>query len=175
MYSCATFKNTTTPVPLFPKTRKYTSYIRYTSKESFFFFPFLYFISELTHYENQRVLLSRLPKNTDPRFYLFTVSGIECPVCTNVPGLGAGNCDSSKVANVTCPDGLNQCMSLKGKMMVLGFTQDIKLKNCSTNVLCDSASDFNGKNITARETPMLIYTSGMRGVYGVNRSDFGLG
>ena len=95
-------------------------------------------------------------------------------MCTNVLGLGAGNCDSGKVANVTCPDGLNQCMSLKGKMMVPGFTQDIKLKNCSNNVLCDSASDFNGKNITARETPMLIYTSGMRGVYGVNRSDFGL-
>ena len=124
-----------------------------TSNESFFFFLFLYFISELTHYENQRVLLSRLPKNTDPRFYLFTVSGIECPVCTNVPGLGAGNCDSGKVANVTCPDGLNQCMSLKGKMMLPGFTKDIKLKNCSNNVLCDSASDYNGKNITATNLP----------------------
>ena len=153
LYSCATFKNTTTAVPLFPKTRKYTSYIRYTSNESFFFFPFLYFISELTHYENQRILLSRLPKNNDPRFYLFPVSGIECPVCTNVPGLGAGSCDSGKVANVTCPDGLNQCMTLKGKMMGPVYTQDIKLKNCSSKVLCDSASDYNGKNITATNLP----------------------
>ena len=92
-------------------------------------------------------------KNTDPRFYLFPVSVIECPVCTNVPGLGAGKCDSGKVANVTCPDGLNQCMSLKGKMTVLGITQSIELKNCSNNVLCDSASDFNGKNITATNLP----------------------
>ena len=67
-------------------------------------------------------------------------------MCTNIPGLGAGNCDSGKVANVTCPDGLNQCMSLKGKMTVLSFTKSIDLKNCSNNVLCDSASDFNGKN-----------------------------
>ena len=107
-------------------------------------------------------------------------------MCTNVPGLGAGKCDSGKVPTVNCSDGLDQCMSLKGKMMFPGFTQRIELKNCSNNVLCDSASDFNGKNITAtnlppalpsphpREIPMLIYTSGMRGVYGVNRSDFGL-
>ncbi|XP_073229464.1 uncharacterized protein [Porites lutea] len=71
------------------------------------------------------------------------VSGIECPVCTNVPGLGAGSCDSGKVANVTCPDGLNQCMSLKGKLMSPDSTRDIKLKNCSNKVLCDSASDYN--------------------------------
>ena len=107
-------------------------------------------------------------------------------MCTNVPGLGAGKCDSGKVPKVNCSDGLDQCMSLKGKMMFPGFTQSIELKNCSNNVLCDSASNFNGKNITAtnlppalpsphpREIPMLIYTSGMRGVYGVNRSDFGL-
>ena len=119
-------------------------------------------------------------------FFLFPVSGIECPMCTNVPGLGAGKCNGGKVPKVTCTDGLNRCMSLKGKMTVLGITQSIELKNCSNNVLCDSASDFNGKNITAtnlppalpsphpREIPMLIYTSGMRGVYGVNRSDFGL-
>ena len=122
---------------LFPKTRKYTSYIRYISNESFSFFLFLNFIS---------VLLSQLPENNDPRFYLFPVSGIECPMCTNVPGLGAGKCDSGKVPKVTCPDGLNQCMSLKGKMTVLGFTQSIELKNCSNNVLCHPASDFNGKN-----------------------------
>ena len=78
--------------------------------------------------------------------FLILVSGIECPVCTNVPGLGAGKCDSGKVPKITCPDGLNQCMSLKGKLTVLGFTQSIDLKNCSNNVLCDSASDFNGKN-----------------------------
>ena len=37
-------------------------------------------------------------------------------------------------------------MSLKGKMTVLGFTQGIELKNCSNNIWCDSASDYNGKN-----------------------------
>ena len=79
-------------------------------------------------------------------FFLFPVSGIECPMCTNVPGLGAGKCDSGKVPTVNCSDGLDQCMSLKGKMMFPGFTQSIELKNCSNNVLCDSASDFNGKN-----------------------------
>ena len=67
-------------------------------------------------------------------------------MCTNVPGLGVGKCDSGKVPKVTCPDGLNQCMSLKGKMAVLGFTKNIELKNCSNNVLCDLASDYNGKN-----------------------------
>ena len=72
-------------------------------------------------------------------------------MCTNVPGLGAGKCDSGKVPKVTCPDGWNQCMSLKGKMTVLGITQSIELKNCSNNVLCDSASDFNGKN--SKEIP----------------------
>ena len=79
------------------------------------------------------------------------MSGIECPVCTNVPGLGAGNCDSGKVPKVTCADGLNQCMSLKGKMTVLSFTQSIELKNCSNNVLCGTASDYNGKN--SKESP----------------------
>ncbi|KAM7430821.1 hypothetical protein ABFA07_018513 [Porites harrisoni] len=71
------------------------------------------------------------------------VSGIECPVCTNVPGLRAGKCDSGKVPSVTCPDGLDQCMSLKGKMTLLTLTLDIELKNCSNNLLCDSASDYN--------------------------------
>ena len=78
--------------------------------------------------------------------FSFPVSGIECPVCTNVPGIGAGKCDSGKVPKVTCPDGWNQCMSLKGKMTVLGITQSIELKNCSNNIWCDSASDYNGKN-----------------------------
>ncbi|CAH3156259.1 unnamed protein product [Porites lobata] len=64
-------------------------------------------------------------------------------MCTNVPGLGAGKCDSGKVPRVNCSDGLDLCMSLKGKMTVLGFTQSIELKNCSNNVLCDSASDYN--------------------------------
>ncbi|KAM7430822.1 hypothetical protein ABFA07_018514 [Porites harrisoni] len=76
--------------------------------------------------------------------FSFPVSGIECPVCTNVPGIGAGKCDSGKVPKVTCPDGWNQCMSLKGKMTVLGITQSIELKNCSNNIWCDSASDYNG-------------------------------
>ena len=67
-------------------------------------------------------------------------------MCTNVPGLGAGKCDSGKVPKVSCSDGLDQCMSLKGVMTVLGFTQSIELKNCSNNVLCDSASDYNGTN-----------------------------
>ncbi|CAH3117525.1 unnamed protein product, partial [Porites lobata] len=71
------------------------------------------------------------------------VSGIECPMCTNVPGLGAGKCDSGKVPTVNCSDELDQCMSLKGKMGFPGFTQSIELKNCSNNVLCDSASDHN--------------------------------
>ena len=62
--------------PPFPKTRKYTSYIRYISNESFSFFLFLYFISELTHYKNQRVLLSRLPKNNDPRFLILLISRV---------------------------------------------------------------------------------------------------
>ena len=72
-------------------------------------------------------------------------------MCTNVPGLGAGKCDSGKFPTVNCSDGLDQCMSLKGKMMFPGFTQSIELKNCSNNVLCDSASDFNGKN--SKEIP----------------------
>ena len=67
-------------------------------------------------------------------------------MCTNIPGLGAGNCDSGKVPTINCSDGLDQCMSLKGKMAVLGFTQNIELKNCSNNVLCDSSSEYNGKN-----------------------------
>ena len=67
-------------------------------------------------------------------------------MCTNVPGLGAGKCDSGKVPKVICSDGLDQCMSLKGKVTVPGFTQSIELKNCSNNVLCDSASDYNGTN-----------------------------
>ena len=67
-------------------------------------------------------------------------------MCTNIPGLGAGKCDSGKVPTVNCSDGLDQCMSLKGKMAVLGFTQNIELKNCSNNVLCDSSSEYNGKN-----------------------------
>ena len=78
--------------------------------------------------------------------FLFPVSGIECPVCTSVPGLGAGKCNGGKVPKVTCPNGLDRCMSLKGKMTVLGFTQNIELKNCSNNLLCDSASDYNGTN-----------------------------
>ena len=85
-------------------------------------------------------------------FFLFPVSGIECPMCTNVPGLGAGKCNGGKVPKVTCTDGLNRCMSLKGKMTFPDFTQ-IELKNCSNNVLCDSASDFNGKN--SKEFPLL--------------------
>ena len=67
-------------------------------------------------------------------------------MCTNIPGLGAGKCNGGKVPKVTCTDGLNRCMSLKGKMTFRDFTQKIELKNCSNNVLCDSASDFNGKN-----------------------------
>ncbi|CAH3117515.1 unnamed protein product [Porites lobata] len=64
-------------------------------------------------------------------------------MCTNVPGLGAGKCDSGKVPKVNCSDGLDLCMSLKGKMTFPNFTQSIELKNCSNDVLCDSASDFN--------------------------------
>ncbi|CAH3156261.1 unnamed protein product, partial [Porites lobata] len=77
---------------------------------------------------------------------LFTpnVSGIECPVCTNVNGSGASKCDSGKVPKVTCPDGLDQCITLKGKMTVLESTQDFEQKNCSDNASCDSASDYNG-------------------------------
>ena len=45
-------------------------------------------------------------------------------------------------------------MSLKGKIKVPGFTQNIELKNCSNNVLCDSASDRQGKN-----TKRLAYES----------------
>ena len=67
-------------------------------------------------------------------------------MCTSVPGLGAGKCNGGKVPKVTCPNGLDRCMSLKGKMTILGFTQNIELKNCSNNVLCDSASDYNGRN-----------------------------
>ena len=67
-------------------------------------------------------------------------------MCTNVPGLGAGKCNGGKVPKVNCSDGLDQCMSLKAKMTVPGFTQNIELRNCSNNVLCDSASDYNGKN-----------------------------
>ena len=96
--------------------------------------------------------------------FLFPVSSIECPVCTNVPGLGAGKCDTGKVPKVTCPDGWNQCMSLKGKMTVLGFTQGIELKNCSNNIWCDSASDYNGKN--SKEIPPLPFPfCSSQGVY----------
>ena len=54
-------------------------------------------------------------------------------MCTNVPGSGAGKCDSGKVPKVTCPDGLDQCITLKGKMTVLESTQDFEQKNCSDN------------------------------------------
>ena len=40
-------------------------------------------------------------------------------------------------------------------MTVPGFTQNIELKNCSNNVLCDSASDYNGKN--SKEIPPLPF------------------
>ena len=96
-------------------------------------------------------------------------------MCTNVPGLGAGKCDSGKVPTVNCSDGLDLCMSLKGKMTVLGFTQSIELRNCSINVLCDSASDYNGTNSnefsrnpnsppSPRPSLHANYTSGMLGV-----------
>ena len=99
-------------------------------------------------------------------------------MCTNLPGFGAGKCDSGKVPEVTCPEIMNQCMSVKGKMTVLGFTQSIELKNCSNNVLCDSASDYNGKNSNEFARPPsppppphpfegdshVNYTSGMLGV-----------
>ena len=134
-HCCATFKNTTTPVPTFPKDQEVHVLHQIHKQRIFFLFPF--FIS---------VLLSQPPKNNDPWFYLFPVSGIECPMCTNVPGLGAGKCDSGKVPTVNCSDELDQCMSLKGKMGFPGFTQSIELKNCSNNVLCDSASDHNGTN-----------------------------
>ena len=77
-------------------------------------------------------------------------------MCNNVPGLGAGKCDSGKVPTVNCSDGLDQCMSLKGKMMFPGFTQSIELKNCSNNVLCDSASDYNGTNRNEFSRPLLL-------------------
>ena len=186
---CATFENTTTPVPPFPKDQEV--HILHQIHKQRDFSLFWHFISELTHYENQRVPLSRLPKNNDPRFYLFPVSGIECPVCTNVPGLRAGKCDSGKVPNVTCPDGLDQCISLKGKMTLFTLTLDIELKNCSNNLLCDSASDYNGKNVTAKNLPPpppppspppplsegdshINYTLGMLGVW-CKCSEFGLG
>ena len=35
-------------------------------------------------------------------------------------------------------------------MMVLESTQDFEQKNCSDNASCDSASDYNGKNVTAK-------------------------
>ena len=71
-------------------------------------------------------------------------------MCTNVPGSGASKCDSGKVPKVTCPNGLDQCITLKGKMTVLESTQDFEQKNCSDNASCDSASDYNGKNVTAK-------------------------
>ena len=147
-HCCATFKNTTTPVHPFPKDQEVHILHQICMQRVFFLFQ--NFISELTRYENQRVLLSRLPKNNDLWFYLFPVSGIECPVCTNVPGSGASKCDSGKVPKVTCPDGLDQCITLKGKMTVLTSTQDFEQKNCSNNASCDSASDYNGKNVTAK-------------------------
>ena len=35
-------------------------------------------------------------------------------------------------------------------MTVLESTQDFEQKNCSDNASCDSASDYNGKNVTAK-------------------------
>ena len=87
------------------------------------------------------------------------MSGIECPMCTNVPGLGGGKCDSGKVPKVNCSDGLDLCMSLKGKMTFPNFTQSIELKNCSNDVLCDSASDFNGTNSSVRTMRILKFKS----------------
>ena len=78
-------------------------------------------------------------------------------MCTNVPGLGAGKCDSGKVPRVNCSDGLDLCMSLKGKMTFPNFTQSIELKNCSNDVLCDSASDFNGTNNADSEVQKPIH------------------
>ena len=77
-------------------------------------------------------------------------------MCNNVPGVGAGKCDSGKVPTVNCSDGLDQCMSLKGKMTVLTLTLDIELKNCSNNVVCDSASDYNGTNRNEFSRPLLL-------------------
>ena len=57
---------------------------------------------------------------------------------------------ANKVPKVTCPDGLDHCITLKGKMTVLESTQDFEQKNCSDNASCDSASDYNGKNVTAK-------------------------
>ena len=60
--------------PLSPaKTRKYTLYIRYISNESFsfFLFPFVVF-----YLRAKIVLLSRLPKNNDPRFLIIFISSV---------------------------------------------------------------------------------------------------
>ena len=39
------------------------------------------------------------------------------------------------------PRWIESVYELERKMTVLGFTQNIELKNCSNNVLCDTASD----------------------------------
>ena len=81
-------------------------------------------------------------------------------MCINVPGLGASKCNSDELLRVTCSVGLDYCMSLIGEMAFRGYTQYIELKNCSNSVLCDPASDYNGKN--GKELAPLPFPMGIR-------------
>ena len=81
-------------------------------------------------------------------------------MCANVPGLGASKCDSDEVLRVTCPVGLNQCMSMIGELTVFTLTLDVELKNCSNSDLCDPASDYYGKN--GKELAPLPFPMGIR-------------
>ena len=56
-------------------------------------------------------------------------------------------------------------------MTILGITQNIELKNCSNNIWCDSASDYNGKNSKEfAPTPLLGGDSYMN--ESINQSNF---
>ena len=82
---------------------------------------------------------------------LFSASNIKCPVCTNIPHMGARKCDSLYVESKTCPIGLDRCMTVAGKakdMVGAGanFPTKFELTNCSNSFLCEPGSDYNSKN-----------------------------
>ena len=83
----------------------------------------------------------------------FSAFNIKCPVCTNIPHMGARKCDSYYVESKTCPMGLDKCMTVTGQMKdVVGagvnFPTKFEVKNCSNSLLCEGGSDLNSKKRT---------------------------
>ena len=85
--------------------------------------------------------------------FFFSAFNIKCPVCTNIPHMGARKCDSYYVESKTCPMGLDKCMTVTGQMKdVVGagvnFPTKFVVKNCSNSLLCEGGSDLNSKKRT---------------------------